>query len=433
MLWLIGWLLLLIGVVVCTMGRHGRRIDHHLLCRACGFDLFNRPENARRCPECGADTTRRHAFRVGNRRLNQPVAFAGTALAGLAVGLLTLAAARWASQADWIAWTPMGVLRSEVVATASPARARVADELLRRLHAGRGSDREVSLLVDALLARQGTRDWCPAWGDLVQGAIIEGRASPAQIDRYVQQMVAVTFELRPRMRAGDPLPVALICNFRGGSELGPLAGALVRPQITLALKGGPTWHLKVAGQSLDPAVPMPISFAAAIDPSGPSIAPGGHLAHLECTLTLLPQRAGINEVRIHRAADLGFQVLPPGASSVEVVENPELAGAMNNAVRLMAGDHWEGDRLGYLTMADPPMPVAFRVLIEQNHNQWLVGRFITRPNAFARIPLLVSGMKQKPVPGRIQVLLVPDPDLAAGTTSILQVWGGTLRVEGIAP
>ena len=55
MLWL-AILLLVAGLLGRGLGKRGRRIDLHLVCRACGFDLFNRPETSVRCPECGADT-----------------------------------------------------------------------------------------------------------------------------------------------------------------------------------------------------------------------------------------------------------------------------------------------------------------------------------------------------------------------------------------
>ncbi len=432
MVWLLGCVLLVAGLVVWGIGRWGRRVDLHLICRACGFDLFNRPEGAVRCPECGADTRRRRSMRVGNRRAMVAVAAAGMAVTAAGAALVTIGVAQWAARADWIGWTPMAVLRGEMMSPAARTRQRACGEILRRIREHRGSDGEVSAVVEALLARQaagaGVGPWQPVWGDIVQAAILEGRASAAQAERYVQQTVVVTFEARPRVREGDPLPLSVTCGFHGGSDLGPLAGAEVRARLRVSLQGGGEWPVELRSQTLDSVVPIPVTFAAAIMPGSRAMPAGAHLVHMACELRIVPQRAGMGTMAVERNVELGVQVVGEKEASVELVENRQAEAAMAAAVRVVPSAERQGGNLGWLTTADPPLPVAFEVVVEQEGRTWVAGRFLARPNGYARVPLAVAGGLSLPHAGHAELVLRPDPELARGTTDVMGVWSGTVRV-----
>jgi hypothetical protein len=438
MLWL-AILLLVAGLLGRALGKRGRRIDLHLVCRACGFDLFNRPETSVRCPECGADTRPRWSMRVGNRRPLPGVVFAssGASAAGaLLIGLITV---HWAMHADWIGWTPTAMLRTQMFSTDARTRTRACAEMLRRLDAHRGSDREVGAIIDELLRRQAAggsargAPWFPQWGDVVQTAILDGRATPAQAETYLRQAVRVAFEVRPRARAGDPLPLSFVCNFHGGSELGPLAGAEIRPQLTVTVKDGATWNVPLRPQALDSAIPIPLTFAAAILPDAGALPAGSHLLHMTCVLRVVPQRAAARPATVTREADLAVQILPESQSSVDLLDNAQAARAIAGAVRVAPAATTDGGHLGWLTLADPPLPVAFQVILKQDGRTWVVGRFIARPNGYARLPLSLRQGAPAPRAGTATLVFRPDPELARGTTDILAVWAGTLRIDFDVP
>src|ERR1700742_1898581 len=68
-----------VGGVLSIIGLHGQRVGDHPYCRRCGFDLFNRPETSRQCPECGAPLDRPRATVVGQgRRRGVVIAFGMT-------------------------------------------------------------------------------------------------------------------------------------------------------------------------------------------------------------------------------------------------------------------------------------------------------------------------------------------------------------------
>src|SRR3954451_5269023 len=91
----------LASAAVLAYALRGRRVDDHPLCRTCGFDLFGKPVDSTRCPECGADLARRRAVRIGRRvcrRRVLAVALPAVLLAGGWLGVVGWGAARGV---DW--------------------------------------------------------------------------------------------------------------------------------------------------------------------------------------------------------------------------------------------------------------------------------------------------------------------------------------------
>ena len=56
------------AAALLVIGRRGRRVNDHPICRRCGFDLVGRPADSSACAECGADLRRRRAVRRGARQ-----------------------------------------------------------------------------------------------------------------------------------------------------------------------------------------------------------------------------------------------------------------------------------------------------------------------------------------------------------------------------
>ncbi|MBA2301706.1 MAG: hypothetical protein H0W08_03650, partial [Acidobacteria bacterium] len=71
---------LIAAVALLRRGWTGRVVDDHPICRACGFDLFNRPPDQIVCPECGVDLKSARAIRIGNRQRRQGLFYSGLTL-----------------------------------------------------------------------------------------------------------------------------------------------------------------------------------------------------------------------------------------------------------------------------------------------------------------------------------------------------------------
>src|SRR5688500_14362576 len=104
------------GLLLVLVGRRGRRVDDHPLCRRCGFDLFAKPADSTACPECGADVTRRprRAVRIGHRVRRGKLVLAGALLMVVSSAGLGTSGVRWARSVDWQAHKPADWLLREL-------------------------------------------------------------------------------------------------------------------------------------------------------------------------------------------------------------------------------------------------------------------------------------------------------------------------------
>ncbi|HVX83322.1 MAG TPA: hypothetical protein VH253_00755 [Phycisphaerae bacterium] len=431
--------LLFLGLIAYAVGRHGRRVDLHLVCRACGFDLYRRPETSHRCPECGNDTRRRRSMRVGNRRRRAGWVVTGAAITAAGAGLLAFSAFTWASHADWIAWRSVTSLRADLFSGTPHLRQRAAGELIRRIRHGSASAGQLSALLDDLLAHQAASapggtggPWYRQWGDIVQAAITQGRATPAQVQRYVDHAIRITFAARPRVRPGDPIPLALHCTYSGGTELGPLGSAELRPVLQVSVEGR-TATLALAREALDSVVPLPVDFVSSFPLGASPLPTGSHLLHVEMHMQIRPQRAA--GVTLERRADLAVQVLGAGEKSVELVDNPDAEQAIARNLHIVWPKR-ESGAAGWVGLSDPPLAVAMEIRLEQEGQTWTIGRILTRPNDYQQVMIRVpagdvphaGGGVDSPRAGHAELIFVPDPQLATGTTDVLAIWSGTLRI-----
>ena len=91
----LSWLGLLLacllgGIAAIVIGRRGRRVNDHPICRACGFDVVGIAAggSAARCPECGADLNGRRATRIGRRERSSALIVVGAVLLSLSLLLI---------------------------------------------------------------------------------------------------------------------------------------------------------------------------------------------------------------------------------------------------------------------------------------------------------------------------------------------------------
>jgi hypothetical protein len=104
---------LLLAVLLWRLGRRGRRMDDHPLCRKCGYDLFGLPADSGRCSECGADIKAKRAIRAGNRRRFPAVGWTGFILFFLSLPAIGISGYNWWQHFNKWPWVPFSMLEAE--------------------------------------------------------------------------------------------------------------------------------------------------------------------------------------------------------------------------------------------------------------------------------------------------------------------------------
>jgi hypothetical protein len=202
-LWAIGAILMLaIGVALIGIGWHGRRIDRHPLCAACGYDLIGRLPFTRRCAECGADISGL-AIRVGHRVFRPRPFYGGLALslpALLVIASMTYVVMRGIDitphkPAWWLVYELGG---SE--ATEAAAFTELATRMQKQLLA----DHHITSVADHCLENQRSpyAEWRQAWGAFLEASHAAGKLSKDQWSQYAEQGFTLNAYATSAVRGG---------------------------------------------------------------------------------------------------------------------------------------------------------------------------------------------------------------------------------------
>jgi hypothetical protein len=222
--------LLLAGLVLFAVGRRGRRIDDHPLCRRCGFDLVGTAAAAS-CPECGADLTRPRATRRGNRQRRVGMMRTGQVLVAFTVLMFAAGAYTHYRGRQPAALKPTWWLFIETK-LGGGVGAEAADELSQRPL----TPAQLAGLRATILAVQADKEtpWFTAWGDAFERMRAAGNVPDEEWRRYAAQGIVLKIVVRPRVRREPRFPVRILVAGRGGA--GSPLWLTIEPQ-TLWLNG----------------------------------------------------------------------------------------------------------------------------------------------------------------------------------------------------
>lgn len=210
---------LIAGITLLALGWRGVRVGDHPVCRRCNYNLLGLPAENTVCPECGANLRAARSVRRGDRVRRTRAIVAGSVAILIALswgGLVALAAWRGIDVYDY---KPVAWLLRDATSDAAIVRDRAMQELLDRDAAGQLSDAHRTRIVNRLLDLQGdaSRTWHSIWGDFIDAAMAQERLTPEQKQRYLRQAFRFQVRVRPFVRRGAPLPVAVDGTARAGT------------------------------------------------------------------------------------------------------------------------------------------------------------------------------------------------------------------------
>lgn len=204
-------LLAVAGFGLVLLGQRGKRVGDHPHCAQCGYDLFGIAGQS--CPECGAfvgDVSRITAGRKLARK--RWIILGALLLTGHGViywrGLNTLMPQYWHPFGNPF-WNPYSRLPNWVLV----AGIKLGDINALDAAGGRYLPDDVLGQIMAIGVEQGfpnERD-DDTWSILIRSAHDRDLDPEAAWYWYVDRYSVVSFEVRPEVRRGDPLPMILTC------------------------------------------------------------------------------------------------------------------------------------------------------------------------------------------------------------------------------
>ncbi|MDX2147406.1 MAG: hypothetical protein SFZ23_07770 [Planctomycetota bacterium] len=470
------WLAAMVGVCLLFFGLRGRRVHRFPTCSKCSFDLSGTlakqpasapqarsapsnspgsncaptgealddasPATPMRCPECGVNLARRGAVSLGlvQRRRGMIIVGALVLLASLA-GQGVWWHSRNAARIPTL--KPTWLLTLQAQGTQDSVAARNVAELLRRVDQKNLSDEQTRRLVAIALRIQADRgvNWLSDWGDIVSIARSRGLVSDEQWIAFARAGLETRLVTRNRIHPGM---TSLQVQF-SGPRLGSGTGArvLLSPRTdSLALAGGTI----TGGISIGSRIGVARGGAATVSaPVTITREPGTTRVEAVLRLDLIETRDSetdasqiVGSWSIPLARELN--VLKTGEPLVEAVANPALREAFlaslsierltfePEIVPMGDGDPLRGT-LHYTVYAQkPPMEFAGAIIVRWIDTSGQSREAVIGGVAFQPLVTHMGSGGGSSVEAfnaeRVQVILRPDPAVAAQAVGFDRCWTG---------
>ncbi|MBN1342086.1 MAG: hypothetical protein JXQ73_05365 [Phycisphaerae bacterium] len=429
---------LVLSILLLKLGIWPKRRGDTPHCRKCGYNLTALASE--RCPECGADLSGSKAIVRGERR-RRPI------VTVLAISMLGLAGALWvqtARQVNWYHWRPTAWVFNDLNST-SPAAVRKAWwELVRRSDAGKLSRQDELKLLDLCLDEQAAQKLTGVTDAPMRylgQRYLNGKLSPKQEKRFLEQIARFELQVRPKVVSGDPIPVKVVETYRcpGSSMLKVDASPVV-----LAC-GDTEFHLDLQGTSVSVLTGGSFGGYAVTGNSSQrllrcDLAPGRHVVTAAVPLKIYDGRYTKREdkhlrykrdIRLERS----FEVLPAKPEGyVKLIKDPETDREVREAVtpdriiRTVGAD--KSDLLDIeLAVTGLPVDCAFEVLVRIGGSELNVGSLSLRKGQTLRFRIPHEGTL--PAGDVCDVIIKSSQDEARRTVDIFEIWDGELVYEDV--
>jgi|GEM_PF-2327443 len=447
--YILGGLVLGLGIFLIIFGRVGKRIDDHPWCRKCRFDLFGRDEGAsNKCPECGSDLDKPKAVRVGQRQKRRGLILLGTFVLLLSLGGLGFKGYTDAAGVNWQHHKPVWLLMREANSTqGSTASNKALFELRRRQDAGLLSGSEISRLVNDALKQQAdlSQPWNPDWGSLIQIARSNQQVSDTQWQQYATQAVAEGYEykVRERVDMGKEIPFKIVSNSArvGDSNLGEKLyvrrGHIVTQigQLQMEYHGASSGVLSSGSNGSTSSV-LRMREDQSLDP-------GIHTADATIDVKLNTANgwnAGPLLANIKINSSDTFELLTEGATSVTVTKDPAYRAAVEQSIQLdkvlnyqySSKNTKQWDLQSQFDIKPRPVDIAFKIYIRIDgvETKSSVGSFCVPASAQSRWH--TSGSTDMDLAGKtIDVILRPSIEDAKRSVDCYNIWGEEIVFEDV--
>lgn len=449
---LIPAVLLLVGLVLTIWALVPRRRGSEPLCRRCEYNLTGHTDATEpRCPECGANLTPLRATVHGRRYRRWGWATMGIIVFLLGLGPLVAEMVGGVSRYDWYRIMPTSWVVSDATDPNSGRLSRAWVELKRRYEAGDLSAAQTDMLAARCLdemARPTVRDAALSRSNEILKLFIQDDVlTGAQWQRLYENFATFEFEVRPRVVAGDQVPIRIVKRGRCPS------GVLRYRVTTNSLRVGDREPHRLGGSSAGS-----VSYGG-LGWSGTSVRldepPGLYPVACDVDIEVYaypswPGDEGARPVHVENRTFRGeIEVLatkPPDLIRMrhspaldEYYASVTLSSVYARPRRQI--NHNEdvveaaGADLHITVTFEPhcPLDAAFEIWLPSGGQLTNVGSVthVARPTQVSRHHMGVHARLDTPVRGPVNILLRGSEDVARNTTDIFEIWDGEIIFERV--
>ncbi|MEM9420130.1 MAG: hypothetical protein AAGA25_13910 [Planctomycetota bacterium] len=434
------------GLLLLIVGRRGKRIDDHPICRGCGFDLIGTlepiPDKHPKCPECG---TRREP-RIGNRQRRPVLAWAGVILMLASLGGAGVWGYDHYGSEQLAQYKPMWLLRWEARSGSSNAAEVALDEMSRRLMSGQLSIATAERLLDDVVTYGPAGNQAVAnasignvWDDLAVELIRQGVGTATEHETIGRSWIETTVQLRLHVRLGDSVPIRFFQR-----EFGPSYGAgaykhLDAPTIVddgqrydlgmsssgglSGSRGGSSSSSGWTGTSLTPSYGLP-----------PGLGIGVHELVSEIPIRITDGRNGPVLAQWIETHPIRFEYVPEDGDPITMIHDPVLAAQVEQTVDLRDGE-LTVNTYGINAMLDwssIPVDLAYQLYMQRGEQKWKLSTVAATQKAGNHGFSVGGEVPDEWEDGTVvDLVFEPDPGVARKTPDITAILDHAFVIPGV--
>lgn len=478
--------LVALGIVMIALARRGRRINRVPACRQCQFDLTSVLPAGVTCPECGSGLKRPHSVRIGQRKRMVIVGLIGAVLVLVPGSMLGTAFILQTTDTSLDRYKPWRLVLWEARNGNARMVEAAAVEIERRQMLNLLTGDQQAQAIEAALDIQAdpSRPWSAKLGDVIEQAAVGGLLKPGQYERFVECAVVLEARARPLVGTAGPIPISVkSSHIRCGHDTnisGSLMlksamidgrtltvhsaqGAVIQGPWAFSQSGAAIGYVSVMGARWAGMGGIPGSVGGSATLKLPAdLPPGQYTLDVEVVIEAFSQSMQQAQNFLSSTVQppsltathhfsLPVEILPEPTPVRLVEPSPELDAQMASSVSAMQGAAWftpqPGNR-GYLQLslqlAKPPRPVAHDVYVRTTAGESKLCTISSDPDQDAQSTVFFSGIGPQPdvsfrslwgeVPnlnGKFDLVLRPNPSIAAATVSLDSVYNGEIIITGV--
>jgi len=347
----------LVGCDLLYLGRR-RRVGAEPHCRQCDYLLIG--ITSERCPECGMARSPANIV-YGDRRRRRAAFVTGWLVLGTSV---CLGGYSLYSNVQWYEHIPTFLVLRDLQSARLATAQKAWTELMRRDAAGSLSGQTRDVLANFALARQ-ARSLRPANAfdtavvDYLANQFVAKALAPAQSKAFLDQMMKLSLEVRPKVKAGDDVPYFMSCQWWTSTQL--IMTKVAVAGIAVDDKTDPT----PASGSVTGRTGGVVDRSAI--PASECHALGKHTMGVNMQLSVLTQQpTGGPMAPVYtgvRTVTADFDIEPADSSIIKPVFDPAMAAGVKAAIATSAFAYNRQSRTvgGRINITSAPTDLAFDV------------------------------------------------------------------------